>query len=63
MQTTMQNTATYLITVTTRKEVTHLPEKIGSRVWMIEGVEDVKVQPVQFEGHFRYLTTPTGPAV
>jgi len=56
-------TTTYLITVTTRKEVTALPEKIGSRVWMLDGVEDVKVQPIQNEVFSHYVTVPTGPAV
>jgi len=56
-------TTTYLITVTTRKEVTSLPEKIGARVWMIEGVEDVKVQPVNKVTSFATQITATGPAV
>jgi len=56
-------TTTYLITVTTRKEVTSLPEKIGSRAWMIEGVTDVCVQPVLAEAINVVEVTALGPAV
>jgi len=59
----IMQTTTYLITVTTRKEVTSLPEKIGARVWMLDGVEDVHVQPVKHEFAIGYNVTPTGPAV
>lgn len=61
--TTTMQTTTYLVTVTTAKPVTNLPEKIGSRTWTIDGVADVTVQPVDYTSSVVTQIEPTGPAV